>query len=62
MIAGTHYEIDPLLHDVDLPTREIDLIAALIIPAIPPQHREVAVRRLVVERVFPGVIYHRIHG
>ena len=60
VIAGAHDVVDLLLHHVDLLAAGIELVAALIIFPVALKHREVAVRRLMVEGVLVGEIFH--HG
>ena len=56
VIAGTYDVVNLLLHYIDFLAIEADLMAALVIFSITLKHGEIAVRRLVVIRIVPGVI------
>src|SRR5260370_15942423 len=51
VISGSHDVVDLLLHHIDWLAREVDLVAALVVFAIAPEHGEVAVRWLVVKGI-----------
>src|SRR5579864_3182431 len=58
MISGAHHKIDFCLVYIGLFSLKADLITALVILAVPLQHRKVGVRR----RVIIAVVYAIILG
>jgi hypothetical protein len=53
----TQNVIDGELADVDFPAIEVQLIPALVVFAIAPDHLEVSAGRIVIEAVFGGVVF-----
>jgi hypothetical protein len=62
MITRPHDKVDSLLHHIRLPTVRIKLVAPLIISPTPLEHREVAIRCLVIESILLRIIFDGVVG